>query len=265
MEWPDPPRKLYKYFSDNDNSLATVEKYEVYYASPRSFNDPFDCRTRFDLSGSHEQQLASVDEALLRNGVVDPDARQQRARAFLAKAQDDPATWEQIASGMRETIMDSSAVCCLSENCCNTLMFAHYGQGHRGFCLEFDAVGDSIFAKAKRVRYEESYPSVRYVTAPADRSEGFIETLLTKSPEWSYEKEWRLIRLLRNVRDATGQSPVGVYPFSPEHLTGVFFGALMQADRRDEIVERIRAGGSHPRLFQARPGSATYTLDIDPL
>lgn len=265
MEWPDPPKKLYKYFSDNDYSLATVEKCEVYYASPRSFNDPFDCRTRFDLSGSEEQQLASVDEALLRKGVVDSDERQQRARAFLARAQGDPAAWEGIASGMRETILDNSAVSCLSENCCNTLMFAHYGQGHRGFCLEFDASGDSIFAKAKRVRYEKSYPSVRYVGAPDDRTEGFIEALLTKSPEWSYEKEWRLIRLPHHVRDAKGQSPVGVYPFSPEHLTGMFFGALMQADRRDEIIERVRAGGSQPRLFQARPGSSTYTFDIDPL
>ena len=265
MEWPEPPKKLYKYFSYSDKSLATVEKCQIYYASPRSFNDPFDCRTRLDLSGSEEQQLASVDEALLRNGVIDPDVRHQRAQAFLTKATRDPATWERIACGMRETILNSSAVCCLSENCCNTLMFAHYGQGHQGFCLEFDAVGDSIFAKAKRVRYEQSYPSVRYVAAPDERTEGFIEALLTKSPEWSYEKEWRLVRLISNVRDANGQSPVGVYPFSPEHLTGVIFGALMQADTRDEIIKRVRAGGSQPRLLQARPGSSTYTFDIDPL
>lgn len=265
MEWSGPPERLYKYFSDNDRSLATVENCEIYYASPRAFNDPFDCRARFDLSGNEGEQLAIVEDALQRNGVAEPPERLRRAHDFLTKTQRDPATWDRLALGMRDTILDCSAVCCLSENSCNALMFAHYGQGHRGFCLEFDAVGDSIFAKAKRVRYDASYPSVRYVTEPHNRTEQFIEALLTKSPEWSYEKEWRLVRLLRKVRDGTGQPLEGVCPFSPEHLTGMIFGALMHADRREKIIERVRTGRSQPRLFQARPASSTYTFEIDPL
>lgn len=38
-----PPARLYKYRAFNLNTLRMLTEAEIYYASPRSFNDPLDC------------------------------------------------------------------------------------------------------------------------------------------------------------------------------------------------------------------------------
>ena len=65
-------------------------------------------------------------------------------------------------------------------------MWAHYGDKHRGICLEFD-VWQPNLSSAIRVQYRETYP-----TFPLDDGTD-ISPFYTKSAEWAYEEEYRLI------------------------------------------------------------------------
>ena len=64
-------------------------------------------------------------------------------------------------------------------------MWGHYAGSHTGICLEFDA-RCAPFAAAEKVKYASTYPAF-------DVLKGGYEFLFTKSADWSYEAEWRLI------------------------------------------------------------------------
>jgi hypothetical protein len=64
-------------------------------------------------------------------------------------------------------------------------MWGHYASAHTGVCLEFDAK-QMPFSRAGKVTYLSSYPAWDIV-------DGAYGSLFTKSMDWSYEAEWRLI------------------------------------------------------------------------
>jgi hypothetical protein len=76
---------------------------------------------------------------------------------------------------------------CLGKNVKNLLMWAHYADGHKGICIEFDT-NNEVFSTAYRVEYVTEYPVWRLY----DPKQTFFH-LLTKVKDWEYEQEFRLI------------------------------------------------------------------------
>ena len=78
---------------------------------------------------------------------------------------------------------------CMSSTWQSPVMWAHYGDKHKGVCLAFDVMdkgGLEVNYHPERL----ALPSTR----PADLTSDLITQLFTtKSAEWSYEKEYRLI------------------------------------------------------------------------
>ena len=77
---------------------------------------------------------------------------------------------------------------CLTPDPCSTLMWSHYAENHRGICLEFH-VGNPLFIKARKVTYCSEYP----VWVPQEMLTAADRVILTKSKDWEYEEEFRLI------------------------------------------------------------------------
>lgn len=77
---------------------------------------------------------------------------------------------------------------CLTPVPDSMLMWSHYSDRHRGICLEFDKDSDLI-GMGHQVRYRDTYPELLPQTAKND----LLELVLTKSKDWSYEKEFRII------------------------------------------------------------------------
>jgi hypothetical protein len=108
--------------------------------------------------------------------------------------------------------LDVVRVFCLSEDPTNTLMWAHYGQNHYGVCIGLRAhqynelpsirirgeqlrpMSDSYdmqFIPAVPVEYTNVRPKPHNVLV--DDGIGFNRFILTKSNDWEYEKERRMI------------------------------------------------------------------------
>ncbi|MGH7948443.1 MAG: hypothetical protein ACREQF_04395, partial [Candidatus Binataceae bacterium] len=78
--------------------------------------------------------------------------------------------------------------------------------------------------------------------------------VLTKSQDWSYEDEWRIIV-------PKGRS---FYDFRPDALTGVIFGpAISEADRA-KVQKWISQGPCRPNLYQARLNEQDFRVDVPP-
>ncbi|PNQ72569.1 hypothetical protein C1T31_10460 [Hanstruepera neustonica] len=199
--------KLYKYYSINNLSVASLTNGYCWYSNPNSFNDPFDtkiiqCELLQDLSFSKEKIL------------------------------------------------------CLSAINDNLLMWAHYTQSHKGFCIEFSDHTDeelvklkskgifpnesndklSIVRNAREVEYKSTEEIEEYIADIPSTNDEFLKlyhnldvekqaalikkiqkTSFIKHKDWSYEKEYRIINTSRNLIRFPG------------NISGVFFGMNMSS------------------------------------
>lgn len=79
------------------------------------------------------------------------------------------------------------------------LMWAHYANNHRGMCVEYELmeINKQLGFSPVPVIYSDrkvKFNSINQDAVETDTTRNFIESLTSKSPEWSFEKEWRIIR-----------------------------------------------------------------------
>ena len=90
-------------------------------------------------------------------------------------------------------------ITCLSELDDSLLMWAHYANNHRGMCVEYELMEINRQLKFTPIPivYSEDRACIGSLnpdTVERDTTKVFLESLTAKSSEWSYEKEWRIIR-----------------------------------------------------------------------
>jgi hypothetical protein len=148
---------------------------------------------------------------------------------------------------------------CLSPLVDSTLMWSHYGDNHKGICLEF-GVDNPVFGSAQEVSYLSSYPkwAPHSLMNPAEP-----HVLLTKSDDWKYEHEYRVIGLGKGIA-----RPVEAHPLV---LNGNFLrlpsGALKavvtgcEADH-EEISGIVRSFAPNLKIKRAVRSATKYRLQI---
>ena len=114
---------------------------------------------------------------------------------------------------------------------------------HQGVAFEFDAtfMEGMLFVTAKPVKYWKSIPrahsrsdfieSALGLSPLPDAMQTLLPLVLTKSLEWSYEKEWRIVR----VAAEEGRSLFADLAFSPHALSRIFLGCRISTRNRRAI------------------------------
>jgi len=152
-------------------------------------------------------------------------------------------------------------VYCLSENADMPLMWAHYGASHTGICLEFDGER-SPFTRttgATKVEYRGAYPAYDIETV------GY-EPLVTKSNDWAYEAEWRLIAedgAIARTSDIL-KTDDDFLRLPSDTLKSVIIGALATAATVKRVKELVRHHGNKVLIRTAKISMDRYKLNIDP-
>lgn len=133
-------------------------------------------------------------------------------------------------------------------------MWAHYTEGHRGFCLGYDTryppFNDS--QKIYRIKYSASIPIVNPVQILS--SEGLdsfgplMAMITTKSSHWAYEKEWRIFHLDGDLS----------FSLLPNTITAVYLGCLMIQEHKDHIATIIK--DSSIKIFEMHKEENKYEL-----
>ena len=183
------PCSLYKYYPNKTRNLDCVANHQMWYSAPINFNDVFDC----DVSLNQEELFKNMMNSLPgANRIKKGSAawRDLRSKVF-----------PQIAAFQNELekLRENSGVVSLSESCESLLMWAHYASNHQGMCVEYDLL--SINQQLKFTPVPVIYSSERFradsfnINSVGSESFRVLTHILTsKSLEWSYEKEWRIIR-----------------------------------------------------------------------
>jgi len=162
--------------------------------------------------------------------------------------------------------VDTNGVYCLCEEWDQPLMWAHYSDAHRGYCLEF-TISDEDWERFEvplEMGYEPERPSLstseflRHGKLGLPPQGFFDRTLLTKSKEWLYEKEWRMLR-------SSSEGGCGPHP-SPRHLlTGMALGARMIPEDEQRLRAWVRERRRPVAWYRARPEPNSYGLRIEPI
>jgi len=186
-------------------------------------------------------------------------------------AADPSAQGLKLLAALQNRMRRDIGILCLCENRQSILMWSHYAENHKGFLVGFES-SDPFFShrpdepeeigQLTRVRYAKKRPSI-HVDVIENR--GLIpDFLFSKNEDWSYEREWRVIRFLKNA-SRTILNDVYLFEVPATAIREIVLGA--NADSR--LVEGLASAARNPDLKHVKFSRADlsrteYEMDIVP-
>lgn len=219
------PAHLYRYQRLTAHSLASLLNDTVWLSSPTTFNDPFDCAITLSRDKLKESLDHAIAEIASRNNIP----KEQIANHDKVINQDEQA-YEWLRSSLKNS-MQRIGVLCFSATHSEILMWSHYANNHKGFCVEYDfSEGSHLRKIAQPVCYSETIPALSLANLPEGAESNFLDVcIFTKAKQWQYEQEWRVIM------------PEGGRSFqAPAKTTSIIFGARMPTEEKVMLFRALR-------------------------
>ena len=240
---------LYKYRPVNKKSIEILIKQKLFFAKTIKFNDPFDGRLLPRNFMSELKELGySVNE-------------------------DDISKHESFVSDR----LNGYGVLSLSRSCKDILMWSHYADSHKGFCLGFKDDLRNFFydfdcpVRQESVKYENEHPfrnihkdwisknrfnSNDVFFDYAEMSVALLDAAITvKHSSWRYEQEERIISEVD-----------GLHSFHAEALDRIVLGMNMSQENEATIISLLgNEQWRHVRLYRAKRGKAALSIDVEPI
>ncbi|MBQ7347685.1 MAG: DUF2971 domain-containing protein [Clostridia bacterium] len=239
---------------DNKNSseniyLKTLKSDCLWFSKSSTFNDPFDCLLNVDI---HD---LAFNEALAKSKGTEiapqtPSKTEQIKRKLRKKS-------DQIFNNHltnNPNIYPRDLICCLSEisNLKSLRMWGHYANAHSGFCLCYDIkdlgnLSDGLF-------FPVVYGRQNKLTLDNNTKNAAIR-MLVKAAEWSYEKEWRIIK--ENPNNVKGLAFDNIKP------KAVYIGCKASAALKTDLT--IICKEKKIDLYQMNIKPGTFSLYPTPI
>ncbi|SHI67279.1 Protein of unknown function [Arenibacter nanhaiticus] len=196
------PKTIFKYYSNDENgfNLDALKNKYCYHNSYLSFNDPFDCNIN----------LVSFE----RNGKL-KKTHNKKKESF-------------------KNNLNNIGICCFTGNKNSILMWSHYSDSHKGYCLEFEKKEDELYP----VNYIKDFSHTNYYENVKDSE---FHITYSKSVEWEYEKEYRSI--VNNI-DSKNQNSRKI-KFNEERLKAIYFGVNASDELKLKIIEILKENYSN--------------------
>lgn len=202
-------------------SLCVIKDGTMKFTNPKEFNDPFDCRPKINA----ENHIAFRIEKAINAGVTKTyDELERIVRNSVEKEikQDD--------------YFCQDGICCLLKNPLNLLMWAHYASMHTGFVVEFciprkgrtteEAINvlyptEVIYKKDRPIVDLQDIYSLDASSNIETRQKIFDALYLTKSLDWEYEQEERVIDYQRGA---------DIYPYNRKQILKSVIAGMRMSD-----------------------------------
>jgi hypothetical protein len=279
LESQSVPEFLFRYRSDDtpyfwDELEKAVESRQFYFASAERLNDPFEIKPSIARPSSEVflnilKAKYGKNPVISRKTIEKVHGEKLSRQTHRKKLKDfapsiDVAKW--MLEQMEQTftkLNSSTRVVCFNETSMSLPMWAHYANNHQGVCLSFE-LNPQEHTKPDFAPLRVSYSSERpildigeFVSANMDQK-GFSAademrfvsaTYLTKSSDWSYEREWRAFD---NGGRVAGYERMSVLkPYS------IILGMNVSKSLKDQVIEKF---GRQLRLLESQPVRDKYAL-----
>jgi Protein of unknown function (DUF2971) len=252
---------LYRYRPfEEESAKETFTHGILYFISPKDFNDPFDCKTSFAMKESSDADFEKLFTTSMK--ADKPESSESEIKKTfdeIRRGQGWRDNFQKVFRETAESLAEPLGMLCLSEERNNILLWSHYADGHKGYCLEFNKSKieqTPNYCKPVNYRKGDNYPTLKeYVSLSLEEKDRFF--LLNKSEHWGYEKEWRIIIDPNNGMDGKRK-----LKFREEFLTGVIFGCEMLDDNKKKIRTWLEGRKSTMKIYQAIKSRDRYAIEI---
>ena len=254
------PQKLYKFRSVKNHTIANLKNDELTLTAASKLNDPFECSFVVMKPEYYIEQLRKTVLDQYKKMPCFSDAEKTNlsecsTEVFFKKIEERSPVFSKAPQGtflnevkkyfadicekanesLSRKNLTSIYVCSLSENNESSLMWAHYANGFKGFCVEYDfskIIGDSLWYELQPVIYQSEMPDFsRYTQMPLDHlNNGLsIYASMIKSADWAYEKEWR-------ITFPFGKQPKPYMQVKAPKPTALFLGMMISPHNQKRII-----------------------------
>lgn len=285
------PKRIYKYRRDGDYSRYNLKTDTVWLCSPEAYNDPYDCTFTLsndlvvaalkqslvddfvriyelqDVVSAEQIENAKKSKEPLKTITEDiqagaPGSKPERMAEFCSTVA--PQLVKGAISVLRQW-RKLTKLCSFSAVNDSLLMWSHYADDHKGFCLEYNLECLKEDHELRRLLYPvvystQLYDLTRYAVklVGPDRSKfnpiSPLLGVLHKFDGWKYEEEWRLVSITQAPTDAHNR-PVP----TPSRI---FFGSRMEAAKEEELLAICEQKGVEMR--QMRLANDRFELLAEP-
>lgn len=179
---------------------------------------------------------------------------------------------KQFSAVLSEKSNEAIGVLSLTQKPDNLLMWSHYADSHKGFCIGFNS--EHSFFNRKRSEKDEFY-YLRKVEYLEERPTKLMvdmdgtDIFLLKSDVWKYEKEWRMCAVLSDADEVKNSilPAVHLFRFPPDAIDEVIIGANADVNLVDEIVKLLKMNlqFKHVKIKRAVVSDTKYVLEFNDL
>lgn len=189
----------------NKFALNLLTKGELYFSSPRDFNDPFDCWIPVFPSIITEEfvKKKKKEDSNFKEYILN---QFNRDIASFVMFHNDPMIDYDLKTRIHRESLDDNLICCFSKNFNNVIMWSHYADSNQGICLGLKVRDKSkvkyldLISEKGKVELPIEYVNYsldgkKKMPIPANKMEDDLikNNSYLKAKEWAYEKEVRAI------------------------------------------------------------------------
>ena len=159
--------------------------------------------------------------------------------------------WKENKVDFNESVNTTVGIFSLSAIKDNLLMWSHYADSHRGFCIGLDSeILYKLTGSIGPVIYNNEFPERRLND---DENNDFLKLFITKSPDWAYENEYRVLKVNQARTKIT---------LSDDCIKEVILGCKMPVGQKDEIIELVKSRLKHVEIYETELNNNRFNLDI---
>ena len=270
--------------------IDVLKNQSIRFSPPIAFNDPVEFKPIMSGVASNDFFQKYMDkhlDELIEDQLTEiPDEikntmPQLQLREYLRSCvRSNETLFNHLLEGARENVSiklfeksnEFIGVLSLTQKPDNLLMWSHYADSHRGYCLGFDSnhpffnrkrSENDEFYHLRKVKYLETRPSKLMVDMDG------TDMFLLKSDVWDYEKEWRMCAALTDantiISSVTPQ--IHLFDFPADAISDIIIGVNADASLIDQILS-LRARNSelkHVTIQQASVSESQFSLDFNDL
>lgn len=299
------PKSLYHFSSCSDHAVEHFRNDEIWGSNIREFNDPYECTPRYDLDVLNRELFSAFSPdtfykkvCSIKNGTIPeelkavfPEKEADLICSNIAKLSVDkiktacdslPQVITNLITNNLQNIVNDffisilqceseKYISCFCEENTSTLMWGHYANGHRGFCLEYDfssivrpclrncqsvlgcnhlllshTIAPVIYTKNRFDATSHLMPVIQSELLQNFHLSGqlyhndtllVLKCLLTKSEDWSYEKEWRIFSEVPNTETSHFGKICNLKP------TALYIGSKTERTKEEELYRLCQQKG----------------------
>lgn len=237
------PQYLFKYTPINKLTIENLINNQLYFNNPASFNDPFDCSI-FEYKFSDKLILSRINQ-LENTEITDIKT------IPLEKIEHMSSSIHRATKKLEDYHLKDLGCSCFSESHENILMWSHYSNNHMGICIKFNTLA-KLFDDVYKVKYSNNFPKIDLDKWRINEDiNEYINLVRTKSIDWEYEQEHRIINT----------HPNKLLKYDSDSIEEIYFG-IKTSNEDIKLIQHILKH-TNIKFYKASKDTSQYKIKFE--